>query len=164
MMTEPTAEHRWLQQFVGEWTAESRMVNAPGADGTPAEDTVSKATETVRAIGPFWVQFESKGNFPGCGDATLQLTLGYDVRNKRFVGTWLGSMMSELWIYDITRDASGNVLTMAVEGPSMSGEGTSNYRDVIEWKSPDHRRMTSWSEGENGEWRCFMECDYRRVR
>ena len=156
-MIEPTEEHRWLQKLVGDWITESRM---PGPDG---KDEVFQGRETVKAVGPYWVQCLGTGEMPGGGEATMVLTLGYNVRTKRFVGTWMGSMMTELWVYDITREASGNVLTMAVEGPNMSGEGTALYRDVIELKGNDLRTLTSHMQGPDGNWTPFMMATYTRT-
>jgi hypothetical protein len=34
---------------------------------------------------------------PGGGAATMFLTLGYDPQRERYVGTWIGSMMTHLW-------------------------------------------------------------------
>ena len=156
-MTEPTAEHRWLQKLVGEWTMESRMTCADG------KEEVCHGRETVKALGPYWVQCLGTGGMPGGGEAEMVMTLGYNTRTKRFVGTWLGSMMDELWVYDITRDPSGNVLTMAVEGPNMTGEGTAMYRDVIEWKGDNLRTLTGNLQGPDGAWTPFMVATYRRV-
>ncbi|HSG22119.1 MAG TPA: DUF1579 family protein [Azonexus sp.] len=38
------------------------------------------------------------------------------------------------------------------------------YRDVIEIVSDDHRRLSSHTLREDGEWHAFMRADYRRVR
>jgi len=157
-MTEPTQEHAWLQKFVGEWTVESRMKEPDGKEAT------YRGRETVKPIGPYWIQCVGIGEMPGGGDATMVLTLGYNDRTKRFVGTWLGSMMSELWVYDITRDPSGNMLTMAVEGPNMTGDGTALYRDIIEWKGDDIRTLTSYAQGPDGGWAPFMTATYTRVK
>jgi len=43
-------QHHWLQKFVGEWTYEHDAPPAP--DGSPQK---FKGTESVRAIGGFWV-------------------------------------------------------------------------------------------------------------
>ena len=51
------------------------------------------------------------------------MTLGYDPQKKRFVGTWIGSMMTYLWVYDGELDASGKVLTLNAEGPNMQVAG-----------------------------------------
>jgi hypothetical protein len=146
--------------MVGEWTSEAEMKMKPD------EPTVkSQGTESVRSLGGLWILAEGKGEMPGCGAATMLLTLGYDPQKKRYVGTWVGSMMTHMWVYDGTIDATGNVLTLDTEGPSMAGDGKmSRYQDVIEFKSDDHRILASQVLGDDGEWHRFMTAHYRRQK
>ncbi len=159
-MTEGLAqkEHEWLQKLVGEWTFEAEATMEPGK---PPER--STGTENVRSLGGLWILAEGQGDMPGCGPATMLMTLGYDPQKKRYVGTWVGSMMSHLWVYDGALDAAERVLTLDAEGPSMAAEGElAKYRDVIELKSDDHRVLTSHALGDDGEWHRFMTASYRR--
>ena len=102
MHVEIQQEHRWLQKFVGEWTFETEASMEPGAPPIKF-----KGTETVRSIGDIWVQCEGRGEMPGGGTQITIMTLGYDPSKRRFVGTFLGSMMTFLWIYDGQLDAAG---------------------------------------------------------
>ena len=156
---EPERAHHWLRKLVGEWTYET---DAPAEAGqAPAKVT---GTESVRALGAIWVLAEGKGEMPGAGPVTTLMTLGYDPARKRFVGTWIGSMMTHLWIYDGELDRDERVLTLNSEGPGMSGDGTTaQYRDVIEFKSDDHRVLTAFVRGNDGTWQSFMTADYRRA-
>jgi hypothetical protein len=100
---------------------------------------------------------------PGIGAATTMMTLGYDPQKKRYVGTWIGSMMTHLWVYDGELDTAERVLTLDSEGPAMTGEGKmAKYKDVIEFKSNDHRVLTSHVLGDDGKWHGFMTANYRR--
>jgi hypothetical protein len=73
--------------------------------------------------------------------------------------------MTYLWIYDGEMDANERVLTLNAEGPAMSGEGKmAKYRDVIEFKSDEHRVLTSHILGDDGLWHQFMTAHYRRTR
>ena len=93
------------------------------------------------------------------------LTLGYDPSRKRFVGTWVGSMMTHLWVYDGALDAAGTVLTLDAEGPGFADKGkTAKYQDVVEFRSDDHRVLTSRVLGDDGTWHGFMTAHYRRKR
>ncbi|CAN5654223.1 hypothetical protein BH20GEM3_BH20GEM3_12920 [soil metagenome] len=50
-------------------------------------------------------------------------------------------------------------------GPSFAGGGKrAKYKDTIEFKSPDHRVLTSRYLDENGEWHSFMVANYHRSR
>ena len=155
---EPQEQHRWLQQLVGEWLYESEAIMEPGQP--PMKHTGS---ETVRAIGDLWIQGEGQGEMPGGGKATMLITLGYNPQTKRFVGTWVGSMMSHLWVYDGELDAAKRVLSLTAQGPDMSQEGRmATYKDVVELRSDDHRVLTAYQLGEDGEWHRFMTAHYRR--
>jgi hypothetical protein len=80
------------------------------------------------------------------------------------VGTWIGSMMTHLWIYEGKLDADKRVLTLEAEGPAMADDGTmASYRDVIEVVSNDHRILTSHMLGDDGTWQQFMTAHYRRT-
>jgi hypothetical protein len=139
MKATPQKEHQWLQKLVGEWTSEAEATMEPGK---PPE--TFKGTESVRSIGGLWILAEGKGEMPGGGAATTLITLGYDPRKKRYVGTFIGSMMTDLWLYDGALDAAERVLTLDTAGPSMAAEGRmAKYKDVIELKSAEHRVLTS---------------------
>ncbi|MBE9138259.1 DUF1579 domain-containing protein [Nodosilinea sp. LEGE 07088] len=154
---QPQPEHSWLQKMVGEWTYDTEASMEPDQP----KETFS-GTESVRSLGAFWVIAEAQGMM--CGDDTMTsvMTLGYDPQ-KGYVGTWIGSMMSHLWIYDGEMDEAKRVLTLTSEGPAMTGSGTAQYRDIIEFKSDDHRVMTSYLQGDDGQWQLFMTANYRRV-
>jgi hypothetical protein len=160
MEATPEKEHRWLQQLVGAWTSEGEATMEPGK---PAEKW--KGTETVRSLGGLWILAEGQGEMPGGGTATTLMTLGYDPLKKRYVGTFIASMMTHLWVYDGALDAGERSLVLEAEGPSMAAEGKmARYRDVIEIKSDDHRVLTSHMLGDDGKWHHFMTANYRRTR
>ena len=158
MSTEPQKEHQWLQKFLGEWTSEAEATMEPGK---PPE--LFKGTESVRSLGSLWIVAEGQGEMPGAGTVVTILTLGFDPQKKRYTGTWIGSMMSHLWVYDGGLDAAERVLTLDTDGPGMTDQSKMDrYRDVIEFKSDDHRVLTSHHLGDDGTWRQFMTAHYRR--
>jgi hypothetical protein len=161
MQAEPHKEHRWLQKLVGAWTYAGECSMGPGQPSTKAT-----GSERVRALSDLWVMAEGQSEMPGGGMAATQLTLGYDPQKGRYVGTWIGSMMTHLWLYEEgSLDAGKRVLTLNSEGPGMSGDGTlAKYRDVIEMKSDDHRVLTSHVQGEDGSWQSFMTAHYLRKK
>ena len=159
MHAKPQPEHLWLQKFVGEWTYESEGLMAPGQPPWK-----SGGTDSVRALGELWVLCSGRGEMPGGGIADSVMTLGFDPKRKRFVGTWVGSMMTHLWVYDGSLDAAGNVLTLSADGPDFVKEGaTARYQDIIEFKGNDHRVLSSRVQGEDGSWTQFMTAHYRRT-
>jgi hypothetical protein len=159
MKATPQRQHEWLQQLVGDWSYEA-VAEEPGK---PPER--ASGSEHVRSIGDIWFIAEGEGEMPGGGPATTCMTLGYDPQKARFVGTWIGSMMHHMWVYDGALDAAEKVLTLESEGPDFSVPGRlRNYRDVIEFKNADHRVLTSHALGDDGDWHQFMRADYRRKK
>jgi hypothetical protein len=156
MKTEPQKEHQWLQKLVGEWTCEGEAAMEPGK---PPEKW--KATESVRSLGGLWVLAEGRSEMHEGGTATTLMTLGYDPQKQRYVGTFVGSMMTHLWVYNGALDAAGTVLTLDTEGPDMTGK-MSKFKDIIEFKNDDHRLLRSQMLSDDGTWHEFMTANYRR--
>ena len=160
MKAEPQKEHRWLEKLVGDWTYEVEASMAPGQ--APMKVT---GTESVRSLGGLWTIAEGQGDMPGCGPSTTIMTLGYDPLKKRFVGTFIASMMTNMFTYSGTLDAKEKVLTLETEGPSMSDPGKmAKYRDIIEIKSDDERTLTSRVLRDDGKWHRFMSATYKRKK
>jgi uncharacterized protein DUF1579 len=160
MSAEPQKEHQWLQRLVGEWTYESAATMGP--DTPPV---ACGGNESVRTVGGLWILAEGQGEMPGSGPWTSLMTLGYDPQKKRFVGTFVGSMMTNLWVYDGELDQAERVLTLNAEGPDFTQPGkTAQYKDVIELKDDDHRMLTSHALGDDGQWHQFMTANYQRKK
>lgn len=152
-------EHRWLQQLVGEWTMDSEADMGPGQP--PHRST---GTESVRMLGELWAVLEGQADMPdGAGTGHMRMTLGYDPERQAFVGNWVGSMMTLMWVYRGQLDADRKVLTLDTEGPSFAGDGkTVRYQDVITLVDAGTRTLHSQTLGEDGQWRRFMTATYRR--
>lgn len=159
MQAEAQKEHAWLTRLAGEWSFEGEASQGPGK---PPERATG--TETVRTLGDLWAVFGGNGEMPGGGRATTQLTLGFDPKRRRFVGTWVGSMMTHQWVYEGTLDPSGKALTLDCEGPAMEGEGTAKYQDVIEILDDDHRILRGRVQAADGQWNELMVTRYERVK
>jgi hypothetical protein len=156
MMSRPGPEHAWLQQLVGEWTYEILMEMGPGEP--PAK---LAGTQSIRPISSLWIQAEEIGpEFNGDTAPTI-LTLGYDQRQQRFVGSWLGSMTDNLWIYLGSR--TGDVLTLECVAPNFDVPGAmANYRDVMTMAGSGERTMESFMQEADGSWTLLVKTTYRR--
>lgn len=163
MQTQTTQEHTWLKTLIGNWMAEGEA--KPGPDAPPQK---WKMPEQVTAIGDIWVQGRSEGDMPGCGHGVMVMTLGYDPARKHFVGTFIGSMMSHLWVYEGDLSSDGRTLTLRADGPAFSPEGKvvegkmAKYRDVIAFQDDNQRTLTSFMQGGDGEWIQIMQATYKR--
>ncbi|HEY9630034.1 MAG TPA: DUF1579 domain-containing protein [Coleofasciculaceae cyanobacterium] len=165
MPEKPQKEHQWLQKLIGEWTYETEvsMESDQPAEKATGTETVRYLGSQPSASGGLWIVAEGQGEMPGCGEITTLVTLGYDPQKQRYVGTWIGSIMTYLWLYDGELDATEKMLTLNSTGPAMTGQGkTAKYKDVMEFKSDNHRVMTSHVLNDDGQWHSFMTVNYRR--
>lgn len=154
---EPQQEHKLLERLLGDWTFEADC--KMGQDQPPDKST---GWESVRSMRGMWFIGEGETQMGDMTGATM-ITLGYNPATKRYVGSWVGSMMTHMWVYDGEMDAEGKVLTLNAEGPDFTKPGkTAKYQDIIEFVSDGHRTLRSRAQGENGEWVEFMKADYRR--
>ena len=160
MKTEPSREHAWLQQLTGRWrmTADMGASTAP----SPPEDAWH---EEVRSLGGLWIVAEGKGEMPeGDGPGTTIMSLGYDPEKKHYIGTFIGSMMTHLWIYEGSLDETGKVLTLDCVGPDFETAGRmTRYQDIITLKDADRRTLTSRMQAADGTWKQVMTANYTRM-
>ncbi|MEM8834369.1 MAG: DUF1579 domain-containing protein [Planctomycetota bacterium] len=158
MHVQPTPQHEWLRQLVGTWTIES---SCDMGDGSPP--MTSTAREVVRAMGELWIIAEMTGEIPGGGAFNSIMTLGYDSAKERFVGSWAGTPMTNMFVYDGALDAAQKTLTLSTPGPGMEDPTkTCNYEDVIELVTNDERLFHSQMQLDDGTWNRFMTGVYRR--
>jgi hypothetical protein len=157
MDAEPQVQHQWLDKFIGTWTSETEYSMEPNG-----EHSKSTGTEVVRSIGGLWIVAEGESDMPdGCVGKTM-MTLGFDPQLDRFVGTFVGSMMTNLWLYNGSLDKTQKVLTLDTEGPNFTQTAMAKYQDIIEFVSDDHRVMKSHILMEDGTCNHFMTAHYRR--
>jgi len=158
-MPKPQKEHEWLKQFVGEWDSEAE---APAMAGQPAMKC--KGTMNTRMLGGFWMVSDIKGDMMGTPIQAIH-TVGYDPQTKKYIGTWVDSVMNHMWKYQGTVDATGKILTLEAEGPNMVKPGAmAKYRDVYEFKSKDQIAMSSQMLGDDGKWTQFMMSNIQRKK
>ena len=153
---EPTKEHQWLKQLVGEWDSECEMFKE---EGKPSEK--SKGSESGKMLGDFWAVMKNKGQFQG-KEFVGVFTLGYDPDKKSFVGTWYDNMSHYLWQYTGKVDSAGKILTLESEGPCPGHGGKiMKVREILEIKTPEHKVFTSMIE-KDGKWVKGMVINYRK--
>jgi hypothetical protein len=152
-------QHPWLDKFIGTWTSECSWEMEP--DQPP---TISIGTEVVRSLGGIWVVAEGESPSPDESSGNTMMTLGFDPQSDRFVGTFVGSMMTHLWLYNGSLDVDGKVLTLDTEGPNFNQTAMAKYKDTIEFVSDDHRVMTSQILMDDGNWLLFMTAHYQRQK
>lgn len=160
MISKPEAQHEWLRRFVGNWENEAQCVMEPGKP-----PMTMRGTESVRMLGDLWVIMEGTSQMPDGGTMNSILTLGYDPAKAKFVGTWVGSPMASMFVYEGQLDAKGVVLPLNTTGPSFTDpKKMASFQDVIELHSDDRRVLYSQIKQDDGSWMRFMTVNYRRVK
>jgi hypothetical protein len=155
----PTEEHKWLEQFVGEWESTAKSEAVPGVPEMTCEGKISS-----RMLGGFFVVNEMKNNVEGMEIEAIQ-TIGYDPQKKKYIGTYTDSMMSHMWVYEGKVDETGKILTLEAEGPNMMEPGkTAMYRDIYEFKSKDEIVATAQYQDAEGKWVTMMKGTSKRVK
>ncbi len=156
MEAEPEEAHRWLEQLLGDW-----HIRSADSDGKP--DGSGPWTEHVRSLEGMWIVCEGQGTMPGGSFGRTLMTLGYNPQTRRYVGTWVGSMMSHMWVYDGELDPDGTSLSLYCEGPDFENAGrTARYRDVITLAGQSRRLLTSQVQSADGSWKGMMTAEYTR--
>jgi Protein of unknown function (DUF1579) len=157
--SKPEKEHQWLHQFVGEWETAAEGTAGPGQ---PAFTCQGKTTS--RMLGGLWLVSETQNDVGGTTINAIQ-TIGYDPETKKYVGTWVDSMINHMWKYEGTVDPTGKILTLEAKGPNMISPGkVASYRDSFEFKSADHIVNISSMLMEDGKWVQFMKGSMKRKK
>jgi hypothetical protein len=151
-LPKPQMEHGFLDRLVGAWE-----VNAPElSNGEPW-------TDVCRSLHGIWFVAEGSGQMPGGGAATTVLTLGYDPAQGKYVGSWVGSMMNHMWVYEGEVSGDGTTLSLYTTGPDFNNAGKlCDYREQISFADDDHRSFSSSARQPDGSWKPFMEAHYTR--
>ena len=155
---DPTTEHHWLQQLVGDWQFVHECSMGPDQPSSK-----STGTQSTRALGKFWTLGEmSVDSSEGSASHSI-ITLGFDPMRGKFVGTFVSSCMTYLWLYEGSLDEAGRVLTLDAEGPSFLGEGAmGHYQDIIEFVDADTYLFSSRIKQADGTWLSFMSGTFTR--
>lgn len=152
----PSPQHHWLKQLVGQW---SIAASCTMPDGSNQQTT---ANESVRMLGEYFAVATLTGHMPGC-DMEIEtiLTLGYDTDKQRFVGSWIGTPMPKLVIYEGSLSEDQSTLTLDCECPSFEDPTkTAQYQDIIIIKSDTQREFHSQIRQPDGSWNRFMSSYY----
>lgn len=152
----PEKEHEFLKRFIGDWETNVEALMGP-------EQPAVKCTGRIQGkmLGDLWIINTVKSQM---GDVTVEglQTIGYDPVQKKYIGTWVDSMMNHMWKYEGT--VKGDEITLSAEGPSLEGDGkTTTYQDIYEFTSATEMKITSKAKTASGEWVTFMTGTAKRM-
>lgn len=142
----PGKQHETLRQFEGTWDAVCRFTGEPGK---PMAE--SKGVETASmGLGGFWLMYEFKGEMNG-QPFTGRGTLGYDQQKQKYVGTWIDSLKSGLFLSEGTADEQGKVFTMIAQGYCDAQGKAITMKQVLELKDRDNRKLSFLTPSPDGK-------------
>jgi hypothetical protein len=155
---EPTPEHQYLLQLVGDWDLHTECIMGP--DQPPM---ISVGKQSTRALGSLWTLGEMVTDGPDDLPMHSLVTLGFDPVRGKFVGSFVASCTTHHWLYEGSLDADRRVLTLDAEGPSFSGDGSmAKYQDIIEVVDQNTYLFSSQIRDDNGHWFKFMSGKHTR--
>ncbi len=154
---EPDEHHALLEAFVGEWTAHAVFQMAP--DSPPTESTGSETNELI--FGGRYLTTHHEGNMMGMPFQGRGV-MGYDKIQKKFVGVWIDSMSTMIYMESGQYDAESRTFTMTATFTDPTGkemQGKHIHRIVS-----DSERTLEFHEAEAGsdEWRKSGTITYTR--
>jgi hypothetical protein len=153
----PVKEHDWLKQLTGEWTMNGEMSMGPG------KTLKSTGRDSVKMLGGYWVVSDLTQKWDG-QPMSSRMTIGYDPKKSKYVGTFISDSDATLWTYIGDVDPAGKVLTLEAEGPDMSQPGKlAKNRDIMSLQDADHRTLTSEMQAPDGKWFTFGTVKYKRI-
>ncbi|MFO0950782.1 MAG: DUF1579 domain-containing protein [Isosphaeraceae bacterium] len=154
----PTKEHQLLETEVGDWDGEVTMWLDPKAPPVKA-----KATESNTMMpGGIWLLSSYSSEFAGSPfHGRGQFT--YDPVKKKYVGTWIDSMVTTPMLMEGSYDPSKKTLTYEGESPDPSGKMVKT-RTATTHHDDGSRTMTLWMKSDEAgpDWVKWMEVRYRK--
>jgi len=156
-MPKPDKEHAFLKKFAGKW--EGTMSMREAADQPWKE---CKGTEQARMMGEFWAIGEWKAESAEMPMQGIAIT-GYDPVKKKYVVTWIDSLMPSFTLGEGTVDKSGNILTTEVKTTDCRTGEPVTMTMVQEFKDKDKQVWSMRMKGKDGkEFECMKGESKRR--
>jgi uncharacterized protein (TIGR03067 family) len=150
-------EHKVLERFAGEWRFEKQ--SAP--EGGSKAENLGAGVISAELVGGFFVVCRWSGKVYGTDYKAFQ-SLGYNIKEKKYTGSWIDSTMSYRWELSGTVDVKSQELTIMATGPGPSG-GTATFRERYQFDSADS--ITIIGEMRQGEkWVPFTTTRLARKR
>jgi Protein of unknown function (DUF1579) len=152
-----TAEHKILASEEGTWDATVKSFEG----GPNSEPAVSKGTEVNTLLpGGLWLISKFEGEFGGVkfeGHGQF----GFDPYKKKYIGTWVDSMMPTMSVLEGEYDAKTKTMTYAGEGTGPDGKSKYMQRMVTTTKDDGSRVFTLYMKMDKDEMK-VLEITYTK--
>jgi len=156
-LPKPGKQHEALKYFEGTWDATAKFMTEPGKP--MAESKGSEKAELI--LGGFWLSFEYKGEMMGMS-FTGRGTMGYDQQKQKYVGTWIDSMKSGLFLSEGKADEQFKVFTMMAQGYCDSEGKAITMKQVYEIKDQDTYTLSFLTPNPDGKEMTTGTIEYKR--
>jgi Protein of unknown function (DUF1579) len=153
----PDEHHALLGAFVGEWTAHSVFQMSP--DAPPMESTGSETNEMI--FGGRYLATHHQGDFMGA-PFEGRGAMGYDKVQKKYVGVWIDSMSTMIYVESGQYDAASRSFTMESAFTDPTGKKVKG-RHVYTVVSDTERKLDFYeAEAGSDEWHKSGTITYTR--
>lgn len=155
--SKPLKEHEVLKHDAGTWDGAIKIYSDPNAD--PIQ---SKGVETNELLpGGLWVISRFDGDFAGQPFQGRGQT-GYDPAKKKYVMSWVDSMVPTMTLMEGTYDEAKHTMTFLGDMPGPDGKPTKT-KIVSTFKGKDEKAFEMSVANPAGEgWVKMMEISYKR--
>jgi Protein of unknown function (DUF1579) len=153
----PTAEHKIFASEEGTWDATVKSFEG----GPNAEPAVSKGTEVNTLLpGGLWLVSKFEGEFGGV-KFEGRGQFGYDPNKKKYIGTWIDSMVPTLSVLEGEYDDKTKTMTYVGEGTGPDGKTKYMQRMVTTTKADGSRVFTLYMKVDKDEMK-LVEISYTK--
>ncbi len=153
----PGEMHKLLEPLVGEWTAVSTFVAAPGAPPVESKGTCKRTS----ILGGRFIQEEFKGDFMGMPMEGLGF-YGHDNVKKKYVSAWMDTMTSPIMTSLGTIDDSKKVITFTGDYDDPATGKVKKNRSIFKIESKEKNSWTMFDTTPDGKEFKTMEIVYTR--
>ncbi len=157
----PGENHKFLENWVGNWDASTKMWQAAGA---PAEESKATSVGTMMMGGRYFSE-EVKGTFDmGGGEVAFEgkALMGYDNAKKKYFSLWIDNFGTGLWEEWGERSADGKSITTTGEGYDPMMGVTHKSKSVATLVDANTRRLEMYKGMPDGTMFKAMEITYKR--
>jgi len=154
--SKPGQQHKYIEQFSGNWDVSATFWAAPGAQPMTSKGT----SEHKMIMGGRYLHQLFKGEMMGAAFEGLGMW-GYDNLKKEYVSTWLDSMSTGIMMAKGAGDAAGKSFTFTGEYLDPKGQ-TRKTKEVLRFESPAKVVAEMYEIGADGKEFKNMEMTYTR--
>lgn len=150
--------HEWLAKDVGHWKGNSKFWEGAGTEPTVG----SMLLEVESEFDGRFIEYELVGDMAGAGSFRGMGTIGYDVAQGKFVGTWADNMGTGMMFATGTLSKDSTTLTMEYSYFCPLRKCQQTMRESTVRESDDRHTVSMWAKDLAGKEFKMMEVVWDR--